>query len=75
MRSAIGDNPIVRDMEVMSGTPVFEGSRVTVRTLFDYLQGGDSIDDFLEQYPGVTREQAVRVIELASAILLPDDQP
>ena len=74
MRSAIGDNPIVRDMEVMSGTPVFEGTRIPVRTLFDYLEGGDPLDKFLEQYPSVRREQAVRVLELARVILLPDDE-
>ena len=44
----------------MSGTPVFAGTRVPVQTLIDYLKAGDRIDDFLEQFPTVTREQADR---------------
>lgn len=73
MRATTVQNPIVRDREIMSGTPVFAGTRVPVRTLFDYLEGGDPLDSFLEQYSGVTREQAVRVLEIAREILLPDD--
>jgi uncharacterized protein (DUF433 family) len=45
--------------EVMGGTPVFAGTRVPVSTLLDYLEGGDSIEDFLEGFPSVTREQVV----------------
>ena len=51
------------DPEKMSGVPVFRGTRVPIRTLLDYLEGGETIDDFLEGFPGVTRDQAIRVLE------------
>ena len=56
--------------ERMSGTPCFYGTRVPVKTLLDYIEGGDTIDDFLEGFPGVTREQAVAALELAREGLL-----
>lgn len=49
--------------EVMGGTPVFAGTRVPVQTLIDYLEGGESIDDFLEGFPTVTREQIIAFLE------------
>jgi uncharacterized protein (DUF433 family) len=51
--------------ERLSGTPVFAGTRVPVKALFDYLEGGDPLDDFLIDFPNVTREHAVAVLELA----------
>lgn len=54
---------ITRDLEVMHGVPVFRGTRVPVKTLFDYLENGDSLDDFLEGFPTVTRALAVQVLE------------
>ena len=54
---------ITRDPEVMHGTPVFRGTRVPVQTLFDYLEGGDSLEDFLEGFPTVTRQLVVQVLE------------
>ena len=54
------------DPEIMSGTPCFAGTRVPARTLFDYLEGGDSLDDFLEDFPTVSREQAIALLEEAS---------
>jgi len=51
----------------MGGTPVFAGTRVPVETLFDYLEEGESIDDFLEGFPGVSREQVIAVLEEARA--------
>lgn len=54
---------ISSDPQVMGGTPVFAGTRVPVETLLDYLEGGDSIDDFLEGFPSVTREQVIRFLE------------
>ncbi|MBE9111130.1 DUF433 domain-containing protein [Nodosilinea sp. LEGE 07298] len=51
--------------EVMGGTPVFAGTRVPLETLFDYLKAGESIDDFLEGFPTVTREQVVGLLEEA----------
>ena len=49
----------------MSGAPVFAGTRVPVKNLFDYLEGGENIEDFLEGFPPVSREQAVAVLEMA----------
>ena len=54
----------------LSGVPCFAGTRVPVRTLFDHLEAGDPLDDFLEGFPGVTREQAVALLEVAAAGLL-----
>lgn len=53
------------DPEIMSGTPVFVGTRVPVYNLFDYLEAGDSLDKFLASFPSVSREQAVAALELA----------
>jgi uncharacterized protein (DUF433 family) len=52
-----------RDPEVMGGELVFTGTRVPVRSLFDHLEAGDSLDDFLEGFPSVTRQQAVAALE------------
>lgn len=49
----------------MSGTPVFPGTRVPVQTLLDYIEAGDSIDDFLKGFPGVSREQVIAFLEAA----------
>ena len=61
---------VIVDPEILSGTPVFAGTRVPVRNLLDYLEGGESLDDFLEQFPTVSREQAVAFLEQASERLL-----
>lgn len=53
--------------DVMSGAPVFRGTRVPVQTLIDYLEGGDSIDDFLEGFPSVSRGQVIGFLEEAKA--------
>lgn len=53
------------DPELMGGTPVFVGTRVPVQSLFDYLEAGDSVEDFLEAFPTVTREQVVGALEIA----------
>lgn len=58
------------DPEVLSGTPCFRGTRVPVRNLFDYLEGNHSIEEFLEDFPAVTREQAEAVLGLARQKLL-----
>jgi len=55
--------------EKVSGAPVFAGTRVPIKNLFDYLEGGDSLEDFLEGFPPVTREQAVAVLEMAEKSL------
>ena len=54
------------DPEIMSGTPCFAGTRVPARTLIDYIEGGDTLDDFLEGFPTVTRAQAIAFLEEAS---------
>ena len=61
---------VKRDPEIMSGTPCFAGTRVPVRSLLDYLEGGDTLDDFLEQFPTVSRKQAVAFLEQASESLV-----
>ena len=61
MRNAV----VCRDPEVMGGTPVFCGTRVPVQTLIEYLEAGDSIDEFLEGFPAVTREQVIAFLEEA----------
>ena len=57
------------DPEILGGTPVFVGTRVSVEILFQYLEAGDSLDRFLEQHPTVSREQAVAALELARGAL------
>ncbi len=61
---------VCRDPNVMGGTPVFFGTRVPVQTLLDYLEGGETINDFLEGYPSVTRDQVVAFLEEAKERLL-----
>ena len=61
---------ISTDPETMGGTPAFRGTRVHIQTLFDYLGGGDSLEFFLENYPSVTREQALSVLTQAGHVLL-----
>jgi uncharacterized protein (DUF433 family) len=58
------------DPEIMGGTPVFVGTRVPLQNLIDCLEGGESIEDFLEAFPTVTREQAIAVIEAGKLKLL-----
>ncbi len=55
---------------IMSGVPVFAGTRVPVQNLLDYLEGGETLDEFLDQFPSVRREQAVAFLELARDALL-----
>lgn len=58
------------DPEKMSGTPVFMGTRVPINHLFEYLEGGETLDEFLRQFPSVTRDQALGVLELSKESLL-----
>ena len=64
-----------RDPEILGGTPVFVGTRVPVESLFDYLEAGDPIDEFLRQFPSVKREQAIAALDLARDSLLADARP
>lgn len=68
------ETAIWSDPERMSGTPCFYGTRVPVQTLFDYLAGGDSLDSFLEDFEGVTREQATAVLRRAGKEFLDERQ-
>ena len=61
---------ITMSPERMSGAPVFAGTRVPVQTRIDYLEADDSLNDFLEDYPSVSREHAIAVLELAKTALL-----
>jgi uncharacterized protein (DUF433 family) len=58
-------NVVEIDPDIMSGTPVFAGTRVPLYNLFDYLEAGDPLDKFLASFPSVTREQAIAALELA----------
>jgi uncharacterized protein (DUF433 family) len=70
------NSPLITvDPEIHSGTPVFSGTRVPVKTLFDHLEAGDSLDVFLDDFPSVSRELAVAVLEQARAALVPDAHP
>jgi len=62
---------IVRsDPEILGGTPVFVGTRVPLQSLFDYLEGGETLDEFLRQFPSVKRDQAIAALDLARVTLL-----
>jgi len=63
---------IERSPNILSGTPVFAGTRVPVKTLIDYLEAGDRLEDFLRDFPTVTHEQAVAALEIAKEALLQD---
>ncbi len=63
------DRVIDTNAEILGGTPVFAGTRVPVRILIEYLEVGDRLDDFLEAYPTVSRNQAIEVLERAKAAL------
>ena len=58
------------DAEVMGGTPVFMGTRIPVQSLFDYLEGGETLNEFLRQFPSVKRDQAIAALEMACDSLI-----
>ncbi|MFO7448120.1 MAG: DUF433 domain-containing protein [Ignavibacteriaceae bacterium] len=62
-------NVIQIDPEILSGTPVFKGTRVPIKNLFDYLETGDSVEDFLIDFPSVTNEQVVQILKEAELLL------
>lgn len=70
LREIVHSNP-----EILGGTPVFVGTRVPVQSLFDYLEGGETLDEFLRQFPSVRRDQAVAALEIARATLLAGARP
>jgi uncharacterized protein (DUF433 family) len=61
---------VVVDPELMSGTPCFAGTRVPVQTLLDYVEGGDTLDEFLDDFPTVKREQAIGFIQRGGELLM-----
>jgi uncharacterized protein (DUF433 family) len=58
------------DKEILGGTPVFNGTRVPIKNLFDYLETGDSIDEFLEDFPSVEREQIIKLLQFSEQITI-----
>ncbi len=66
----MNQNAILSDPDILSGTPCFAGTRVPVRILFEYLEANESLDVFLDDFPSVTREQAVWVLEKSKQTLL-----
>lgn len=61
---------IVKNPDILGGTPVFRGTRVPIQALFDYLEGGENLEDFLEGFPTVSREAAIGALEEAKELLL-----
>jgi uncharacterized protein (DUF433 family) len=61
---------IVRDPEILGGTPVFRGTRVPFKNLLDYLEGGHTLDEFLDEFPTVTREAAIAALEHAKDLVI-----
>ncbi len=57
------------DREILGGTPVFSGTRVPIKNLFDYLETGETIDDFLDDFGGVKREQVIKLLELSNKMI------
>jgi uncharacterized protein (DUF433 family) len=64
------DQIIVKDDDILGGTPVFRGTRVPFQALLDYLEGGQTLDEFLDDFPTVSRETAVAALELAKSLLV-----
>ena len=70
-RSEMNDTSvIVKDSEILGGTPVFRGTRVPFQALLDYLEGGETLDEFLDDFPTVTKEVAIDALELAKTLLV-----
>ena len=64
-------NPVItKNPDVLGGTPVFRGTRVPFQALLDYLEGGQTLNDFLDDFPTVTREAAVQVLEHAKSLVV-----
>ena len=69
--STTSENSVVHsDPEILGGTPVFIGTRVPLRNLIDYLEGGNSLNEFLDDFPSVSRDQAIAALEAAHEVLI-----
>jgi uncharacterized protein (DUF433 family) len=66
----LSNGTIVKDPDVLGGTPVFSGTRVPFQALLDYLEGGQTLTDFLEDFPTVKREAAISALEHAKALVV-----
>ena len=66
--ASVSESVIIQDPDIHSGEPVFRGTRVPFQTLLDYLEDGETLDEFLDQYPGVSREQAIAALEEAKPL-------
>jgi uncharacterized protein (DUF433 family) len=66
---------VISDPEILGGTPVFIGTRVSVRIIFEHLEAGDSLNVFLEDFPSVSRDRAIQVLEDAKTALVLDAHP
>ncbi|HEV2962569.1 MAG TPA: DUF433 domain-containing protein [Candidatus Angelobacter sp.] len=66
----MADNVIVRDQDILGGEPVFRGTRVPFQALLDYLEHGKTLQEFLDQFPSVTREEAIAALEEAKSLVL-----
>lgn len=75
MEQSMPQSHVVIDMEILGGTPVFAGTRVPVRILFEHLEAGDSLDVFLSDFPSVDRNLAVAVLQEAREALVHDAHP
>ena len=69
-RVNLSDEVIVKDLDILGGTPVFRGTRVPFQALLDYLEGGQTLDEFIDDFPTVTSEAAISALELAKAVLV-----
>jgi len=61
---------VIKDPEILGGTPIFRGTRVPFQNLLDYLEGGETLDEFLDDFPSVSREQAIAALEHAKSLLV-----
>jgi len=73
-RMTANKDVIVRDQEILGGTPVFRGTRVPFKNLLDYLEGGHTLDEFLDEFPTVTREAAIAALEHAKDLVIAQTQ-
>ncbi len=64
------NTPIEKNSDILGGTPVFTGTRVPVSTFFEYLEAGNSLHDFLEDFPTVTKDQAIQILQSSKTLLL-----
>jgi uncharacterized protein (DUF433 family) len=65
---------INRDPEILGGTPVFSGTRVPIKAIFDYLEAGDDLNEFLDDFPSVSRDQAIGLLSAARENLIDDNE-